>query len=670
MKSRCAPSATAPKSCDCAKHQKALLLFGISLRSGLSHLLPGASALYASRVEPWDVFYASPLTDRGEAFSLPSAPIYKEVLFMSEEVKNEFTFENPEYRQTYWHTCSHVMAQAVKRLWPEVKLAIGPSIDEGWYYDMDAPFAFTPEHLEQIEAEMRKICKEKLKLERFELPREEALKFMEEKGEPFKVELIQDLPEDAHISFYKQGEFTDLCAGPHLDSTGRIKGNAIKLTACNAAYWRGDSNRETLQRIYGIAFPKKDELDAYLQRIEEAKKRDHRKLGRELGLFMLRDEGPGFPFFLPKGMVLRNTLIDYWRQVHKRYGYVEISTPMMLNRQLWERSGHWDHYKNNMYTTVIDDTDFAIKPMNCPGGMLVYSSEPHSYRDLPMRVGELGLVHRHELSGALHGLFRVRCFTQDDAHIFMTQDQLKDEIKNVVKLFDEVYSVFGLPYKIELSTMPEDHIGTVEQWEHNQNILKEAITDMGKEFEVNEGDGAFYGPKLDFHLADSLGRTWQCGTVQLDSQLPERFELEYTGEDGQKHRPVMLHRVVLGSIERFIGVITEHFAGAFPTWLAPVQVKVLPITDRAADYANQVAAKLDALGYRVETDHRNEKIGKKIRDTQLEKVPYMLVVGDKEAETGDVAVRNRHGQQTVMSLDAFAQQLKDEVDSKSIEQKI
>ena len=588
---------------------------------------------------------------------------------MSEE-KNLYTFENPEYRKTYWHTCSHVMAQAVKRLWPEVKLAIGPSIEEGWYYDMDATFAFTPEHLEKIEEEMRKICKEKLKLKRFELPRAEALKFMEEKGEPFKVELIQDLPEDAHISFYKQGEFTDLCAGPHLDSTGRIKGNAIKLTACNAAYWRGDSNRQTLQRIYGVAFPKKDELDEYLAKIEEAKKRDHRKLGRELGLFMLRDEGPGFPFFLPKGMVLRNTLIDYWRQVHKRYGYVEISTPMMLNRQLWERSGHWDHYKNNMYTTVIDDTDFAIKPMNCPGGMLVYSSEPHSYRDLPMRVRELGLVHRHELSGALHGLFRVRCFTQDDAHIFMTQDQLKDEIKNVVKLFDEVYSVFGLPYKIELSTMPEDHIGTVEQWEHNQNILKEAITDMGKEFEVNEGDGAFYGPKLDFHLADSLGRTWQCGTVQLDSQLPERFELEYTGEDGQKHRPVMLHRVVLGSIERFIGVITEHFAGAFPTWLAPVQVKVLPITDRAADYANQVAAKLDALGYRVETDHRNEKIGKKIRDTQLEKVPYMLVVGDKEAETGDVAVRNRHGQQTVMSLDAFAQQLKDEVDSKSIEQKI
>ena len=680
MKSRCAPSATAPKSCDCAKHQKALLLFGISLRSGLSHLLPGASALYASRVEPWDVFYASPLMFRGEAFFvLPLsfvgahiAPAYgqKEEIDMSEEVKNEFTFENPEYRKTYWHTCSHILAQAVKRLFPEVKLAIGPAIEEGFYYDMQSPFPFTPEIMEQIEGEMRKICKEKLKLERFELPRAEALKLMEEKGEPFKVELINDLPEDAVISFYKQGEFTDLCAGPHLDSTARVKGNAIKLTACNAAYWRGDSNRETLQRIYGIAFPKKDELDAYLQRIEEAKKRDHRRLGKELGLFMLRDEGPGFPFFLPKGMVLRNTLIDYWRQVHKRYGYVEISTPMMLNRQLWERSGHWDHYKNNMYTTVIDDTDFAIKPMNCPGGMLVYSSEPHSYRDLPLRVGELGLVHRHELSGALHGLFRVRCFTQDDAHIFMTQDQLKDEIKNVVKLFDEVYSVFGLPYKIELSTMPEDHIGTVEQWEHNQDILKEAILEMGKDFEVNEGDGAFYGPKLDFHLADSLGRTWQCGTVQLDSQLPERFELEYTGADNEKHRPVMLHRVVLGSIERFIGVITEHFAGAFPTWLAPVQVKVLPITDRAADYADQVAAKLDELGYRVETDHRSEKIGFKIREAQLQKVPYMLVVGDKEAESGEVAVRNRHGQQTVMSFDAFAAQLKDEVDTKSLEQKM
>ena len=585
---------------------------------------------------------------------------------MSEE-KKEFTFENEEYRQTYWHTCSHIMAQAVKRLWPEVKLAIGPSIKEGWYYDMDAPFAFTPEHMEQIEAEMRKICKEKLKLERFELPREEALKFMEEKGEPYKVELIQDLPEDAHISFYKQGEFTDLCAGPHLDSTGRVKGNAIKLLACNAAYWRGDSNRETLQRIYGIAFPKKEELDAYLERIEEAKRRDHRKLGKELGLFMLTDEGPGFPFFLPKGMVLKNTLIDYWRQVHKRYGYVEISTPMILNRQLWERSGHWDHYKENMYTTVIDGEDYAIKPMNCPGGMLVYASEPHSYRDLPLRVGELGLVHRHELSGALHGLFRVRCFTQDDAHIFMTWDQMKDEIKNVVKLFDEVYSVFGLNYQIELSTMPEDHIGDEKDWRFAENVLTEAITELGKEYVVNEGDGAFYGPKLDFHLADSLGRTWQCGTIQLDMQLPERFELEYTGEDGQKHRPVMIHRVVLGSIERFIGVITEHFAGAFPAWLAPVQVKVLPITDRALDYANELSAALDAKGFRVEVDDRNEKIGKKIREATLQKIPYMLVVGDRDMENRTVSVRTRGGEDLgAMSLEAFSAKLGEEVDTKAI----
>ena len=587
---------------------------------------------------------------------------------MSDENKNsEFSFENPEYRKTYWHTCSHVMAQAVKRLWPEVKLAIGPSIDEGWYYDLDAPFAFTPEHLAEIEAEMRKICKEKLKLERFELPRDEALKFMEEKGEPFKVELINDLPADAHISFYRQGEFTDLCAGPHLDSTGRIKGNALKLTACNAAYWRGDSNRETLQRIYGIAFPKKDELDAYLQRIEEAKKRDHRKLGKELGLFMLRDEGPGFPFFLPKGMTLKNTLLDYWRQVHKKYGYVEISTPIILNRQLWERSGHWDHYKQNMYTTVIDEEDYAIKPMNCPGGMLVYASEPHSYRELPLRVGEIGLVHRHELSGALHGLFRVRCFNQDDAHIFMTPDQLKDVIQETVRLFDEVYSTFGLSYAIELSTMPEDHIGTVEQWEHNQDILKNAITDMGKEFTVNEGDGAFYGPKLDFHLADSLGRTWQCGTIQLDSQLPERFELEYTGEDGEKHRPVMIHRVVLGSIERFIGVITEHFAGAFPVWLAPVQVKLLPITDRATEYAKRIAEALDKAGFRVEVDERNEKVGKKIREATLEKIPYMLVVGDRDMENNTVSVRLRSGEDVgAMSLEDFTARIRQDVDTKAI----
>ena len=584
---------------------------------------------------------------------------------MSEE--NLYTFENETYRKTYWHTCSHVLAQAVKRLWPEVKLAIGPSIDNGFYYDLDAPFAFTPEHLEKIEAEMRRICKEKLKLERFELPREEALQFMEEKGEPYKVELINDLPADAHISFYRQGEFTDLCAGPHLDSTGRIKGNAIKLTACNAAYWRGDSSRQTLQRIYGVAFPKKDELDEYLARIEEAKKRDHRKLGKELGLFTLLEEGPGFPFFLPKGMVLRNTLLDYWHQVHKKYGYVEISTPIILNQELWHRSGHWDHYKDNMYTTVIDGEDYAVKPMNCPGGMLVYKTEPHSYRDLPLRMAELGLVHRHELSGALHGLFRVRCFTQDDAHIFMTWDQMESEIQNVVRLFDEVYSVFGLSYQIEVSTMPEDHIGEAETWEFATETLKKAIEHMGKSYVINEGDGAFYGPKLDFHLSDSLGRTWQCGTIQLDMQMPERFDLEYVGEDGQKHRPVMIHRVVLGSIERFIGVITEHFAGAFPAWLNPVQVKLLTITDRADSYAKDVAARLDALGFRVETDLRNEKIGKKIREATLGKIPYMLVMGDRDIENGTVSVRTRGGEDLgAMSLDAFAAMLKEEVDSKAI----
>ena len=585
---------------------------------------------------------------------------------MAEE-KFEFSFENPAYRQTYWHSCSHIMAQAVKRLWPEVKLAIGPAIDEGWYYDMDAPFAFTPEHLAEIEAEMRKICKEKIAIQRFELPREEARKLMEDKGEKYKVELIDDLPADAPISFYKQGDFTDLCAGPHLDSTGRVKGNGIKLLSCNAAYWRGDANRESLQRIYGIAFPKKEELDAYLERIEEAKRRDHRKLGKELGLFMLTDEGPGFPFFLPKGMVLKNTLLDYWRKVHKRYGYVEISTPIILNQELWHRSGHWDHYKDNMYTTVIDGEDYAVKPMNCPGGMLVYASEPHSYRDLPLRVGEIGLVHRHELSGALHGLFRVRCFSQDDAHVFMTREQMQDVIQETVRLFDEVYSTFGLSYTIELSTMPEDHIGTVEEWERNQDILKAAITAMGKEFEINEGDGAFYGPKLDFHLADSLGRTWQCGTIQLDMQMPERFELEYVGEDGQKHRPVMIHRVVLGSIERFIGVITEHFAGAFPAWLNPVQVKLLTVTDRVDNYAKDISAKLDAMGFRVEIDDRNEKIGKKIREATMEKVPYMLVLGDRDMENNTVSVRHRSGEDLgAMSLDQFATMLKNEVDSMEI----
>ncbi|MBD9222087.1 MAG: threonine--tRNA ligase [Clostridiales bacterium] len=581
-------------------------------------------------------------------------------------MENEFTFENPEYRKTYWHTCSHIMAQAVKRLWPEVQLAIGPAIDEGWYYDFDAPFTFTPEHLAKIEAEMKKICKERLPIVRSEKPRPEALAYMQERNEPYKVELINDLPEDAAISFYTQGDFTDLCAGPHLDHTGRVKHNGFKLLNSCGAYWRGDSNRKMLQRIYGIAFQSKEELETYLQRIEEAKRRDHRRLGKELGLFMLTDYGPGFPFFLPKGMVLRNTLIDYWREVHKRYGYVEVSTPMILNRQLWEQSGHWDHYKNNMYTTVIDGEDYAIKPMNCPGGMLVYASEPHSYRDLPLRVGELGLVHRHELSGALHGLFRVRCFTQDDAHIFMTREQMESEIQNVVRLFDEVYNVFGLKYTVELSTMPEDHIGTVEEWEANQEILKKAITGMGKDFVVNEGDGAFYGPKLDFHIEDCLGRTWQCGTIQLDSQLPERFNLEYTGEDGQKHRPVMIHRVVFGSIERFIGVITEHFAGAFPLWLTPVQVKVLPVTDRAHEYAKGLTQKLVDAGIRAEDDCRSEKLGYKIREAQMQKIPYMLVVGDRDMENGTVSVRTRKGEDLgAMTMDAFLSKCLAEIASKS-----
>ena len=581
-------------------------------------------------------------------------------------MENEFTFENPEYRKTYWHTCSHIMAQAVKRLWPEVQLAIGPAIDEGWYYDFDAPFTFTPEHLAKIEAEMKKVCKERLPIVRSEKPRAEAIAYMQEKNEPYKVELINDLPEDAVISFYTQGDFTDLCAGPHLDHTGRVKHNGFELLNSCGAYWRGDSNRKMLQRIYGIAFQSKEELETYLQRIEEAKKRDHRRLGKELGLFMLTDYGPGFPFFLPKGMVLRNTLIDYWREVHKRYGYVEVSTPMILNRQLWEQSGHWDHYKNNMYTTVIDGEDYAIKPMNCPGGMLVYASEPHSYRDLPLRVGELGLVHRHELSGALHGLFRVRCFTQDDAHIFMTREQMESEIQNVVRLFDEVYNVFGLKYTVELSTMPEDHIGTVEEWEANQEILKKAITGMGKDFVVNEGDGAFYGPKLDFHIEDCLGRTWQCGTIQLDSQLPERFNLEYTGEDGQKHRPVMIHRVVFGSIERFIGVITEHFAGAFPLWLTPVQVKVLPVTDRAHEYAKSLTQKLVDAGIRAEDDCRSEKLGYKIREAQMQKIPYMLVVGDRDMENGTVSVRTRKGEDLgAMTMDAFLSKCLSEIASKS-----
>ncbi|MDD5916431.1 MAG: threonine--tRNA ligase [Clostridiales bacterium] len=567
-----------------------------------------------------------------------------------------------EELQTLRHSASHILAQAVKRLYPNTKLAIGPAIDTGFYYDFDTDRAFTTEDLDTIEAEMNRIIKENLRIERFELPRTEAKELM--KDEPYKLELIDGLPDDAIISFYRQGEFTDLCAGPHVSYTKKVK--AVKLLSVTGAYWRGDSNNKMLQRIYGTAFKTKEELESYLNMLEEAKKRDHRKLGKELGLFMLTDEGPGFPFFLPNGMVVKNQLIDYWREIHKRYGYVEISTPMILNRRLWERSGHWGHYKQNMYTTKIDGEDYAIKPMNCPGGMLVYASEPRSYRDLPLRVGELGLVHRHELSGALHGLFRVRCFTQDDAHIFMTREQMKGEIENVVKLFDEVYSLFGLKYQIELSTMPEDHMGDEKDWEFAQETLKSAITEMGKQYIINEGDGAFYGPKLDFHLEDCIGRTWQCGTIQLDFQLPERFELEYTGADDEKHRPVMIHRVVFGSIERFIGVITEHFAGAFPVWLAPLQVAVLPITDRAADYAQSIVDSLTAAGVRAKGDYRKEKVNYKIREHQLQKVPYMLVVGDREVAEGTVSVRTRTGNGGgVMKTDEFTALITDEIKTRA-----
>ena len=586
---------------------------------------------------------------------------------INEDCKLEIlTFDEEDGKRALRHTASHILAQAVKRLYPEAKLAIGPAIDNGFYYDFDVDVPFTPDVLEKIEAEMKKIVKEALPLERYELDPDEALEMMEKKGELYKVELIKEhAGKGEKISFFRQGEFDELCAGPHVPDTSRVK--AFKLTSCTGAYWRGDSDNKMLQRIYGTAFTKKEELDNYLNMLEEAKKRDHRKLGKELGLFTIMDEGPGFPFFLPNGMVLRNTLIDYWREVHKRYGYVEISTPMMLNRALWERSGHWDHYKENMYTTVIDETDFAIKPMNCPGGMLVYKLQPNSYRDLPLRVGELGLVHRHELSGALHGLFRVRCFTQDDAHIFMTWDQMKDEIKNVVRLFDEVYSVFGLTYQIEVSTMPEDHMGDEKDWDFATETLKAAVTEMGKDFVINEGDGAFYGPKLDFHLSDSIGRTWQCGTIQLDMQLPERFELEYTGADGEKHRPVMIHRVVLGSIERFIGVITEHFAGAFPLWLAPEQVKILPISDRFHDYAEELRAKLDAAGLRVSVDTRSEKIGYKIREAQLHKIPYMLVIGEKEVESGTVSVRKRgEGDIGAMGIGDFIDSAAKDVNEKNI----
>ena len=549
------------------------------------------------------------------------------------------TFDTPEGKKALRHTASHIMAQAIKRLYPETKLAIGPSIDDGFYYDFDREKAFTQEELEAIEKEMKKIVKEDLPLESFELPREEAIKFMEEKEEPYKVELIKDLPEDAIISFYKQGEFTDLCAGPHLMSTKPVK--AFKLMSVAGAYWRGNEKNKMLSRIYGTAYTKASDLEAYITMLEEAKKRDHRKLGKELKLFALLDEGPGFPFFLPNGMIVKNTLIDFWREIHKKAGYVEVSTPIILSRQLWETSGHWDHYKENMYTTVIDDQDFAIKPMNCPGGMLIYKQEMRSYRDLPLRVGELGIVHRHEKSGALHGLMRVRCFTQDDAHIFMTEDQIREEIKGVVNLIDGVYKLFGFKYHVELSTRPENSMGSDEAWEKATDGLRGALEDMGIDYVVNEGDGAFYGPKIDFHLQDSIGRTWQCGTIQLDMQLPERFELEYTDKDGTKKRPIMIHRVCFGSIERFIGILIEHFAGMFPTWLAPVQVKVLPISEKFTDYAKSVKEQLDMAGIRTEIDNRDEKIGYKIREARNERVPYMIVVGEKDMEANKVSLRSR-----------------------------
>ncbi|MBS5800560.1 MAG: threonine--tRNA ligase [Clostridiales bacterium] len=573
------------------------------------------------------------------------------------------TFNDQDGKWAFRHTAAHMLAQAVKRLYPDVKLAIGPAIEDGFYYDFDRDKAFTEEEFAAIEAEMKKIAKEKLPIERFELPREEAIKLMEEAGEPYKVELINDLPEGEVISFYRQGEFVDLCAGPHLMSTKPVE--AVKLLSAAGAYWKGSEKNKMLSRIYATAFTKKSELNEHLEKLEEAKKRDHRKLGRELELFTILDEGPGFPFFLPKGMELRNTLINYWREIHKKAGYKEISTPIILNKDLWLTSGHWDHYRENMYTTVIDEMDYAIKPMNCPGGMLVYKTKMRSYRDLPLRMGELGLVHRHELSGALHGLMRVRNFTQDDAHIFMLPEQIKDEIKGVVRLIDEVYKAFGFKYKVEVSTRPEDSMGSDEAWETATEALIEALTDMGYDYKINEGDGAFYGPKIDFKLEDCLGRTWQCGTIQLDFQLPERFELEYIGADGEKHRPVMIHRVVLGSIERFIGVITEHFAGAFPTWLAPVQVKVLPISEKYHAYAAKVQDALEEAGLRVERDERAEKIGYKIREARMERVPYILVVGAQEKEEGKVAVRSReNGEEGQMDLQAFIQRITEEVQTK------
>ena len=614
-------------------------------------------------------FQAAQAISEGLARNAICAKVNGELVDLSHALKDGDTLEivtlkDKEGLQVYRHTCAHVLAQALKTVYPTCKLSIGPVIENGFYYDVDFVTPITQADLAKVESEMQKIIKSNLPIERFTLPREEAIALMQEYSEDYKVELIQDLPEGEVISFYKQGNFTDLCRGPHLSSTGKIK--AFKLTSIAGAYWRGDEHNKMLTRIYGTAFAKKDEMDAYFTMLEEAKKRDHTKLGKELGLFAIMNEGKGLPFFLPNGMVLKNALIDYWRQIHTREGYVEIQTPIMLNKTLWETSGHWYHYRDNMYTTKVDEEDFAIKPMNCPGSILVYKNEPHSYKDLPIRMGELGMVHRHEKSGQLHGLFRVRCFTQDDAHIFMTREQIKEEIKGVVSLINEVYTLFGFKYHVELSTRPENSMGSDEDWEVATESLRNALNDLGLDYVVNEGDGAFYGPKIDFHLEDSIGRTWQCGTIQLDFQLPQRFEMEYVGEDGAKHRPIMVHRVAFGSIERFIGILIEHFAGKFPVWLSPVQVKILPITDRQLAYANALCEKMKGLGIRVSVDDRSEKIGYKIREAQMSKVPYMLVLGDKEMEAGQVAVRRRDGEQSVVSADEFIATVLGDLENKTV----
>lgn len=579
--------------------------------------------------------------------------------------KEKINFEDENIKKTYWHTSSHIMAQAIKRIWPEAKLAIGPAIDNGFYYDIDLDYKIVEADFMKIQKEFKKITQANYPLERFELPRDEALALMEKAEEPYKVELINDLPEDAIISFYKQGDFTDLCAGPHLESTGQVK--AFKIMSVAGAYWRGDSDRKMLQRLYAVSFPTQEELDAYIERLEEAKKRDHRKIGKEMDLFAIYDEGPGFPFFMPKGMIIRNELENYWRQEHAKRGYDEIKTPLILNEQLWRTSGHWDHYKDNMYFTKIDGEDYAIKPMNCPGSLLAYKRKMWSYRDFPIRMGEMGQVHRHELSGALHGLMRVRTFTQDDAHIFMLKEQIKDEIVGVTKFIDDVYTLFGFKYHIELSTRPEDSMGTDEEWAMAEDALRTAMETTGVPYVVNEGDGAFYGPKLDFHLEDSIGRTWQCGTIQLDLQLPQRFDISYVGSDGEKHRPIMIHRVIFGSIERFIGILIEHFAGKFPLWLAPVQVKLLTVTEKFADYAKKVAEELKEMGIRVEVDIRNEKIGFKLREARNERVSYIAVIGEKEEGAGTLTLRsNKVGEIGEMSVEDFKKKLLEEIRTKAV----